>query len=186
MKTHHTQCFYAKQKKHLNIETSKLETDAEGVKIDRIVSKNPKAVLTAVTDKPKLAQEESTDGDLVVSAAEEVINAQTAPADETNLQLEAKLDAKIFQKAKSHKRYNAHARHVPSDETDLLISSINSLDIGWKADTCKLQKHHAEYGSHCDSVNLAQTSEATDNEAEEKLFENHQAFAGAWEEAKKF
>lgn len=42
---------------------------------------------------PKLAQEEATDGDLVVSAAEEVINAQTAPADETNLQLEAKLDA---------------------------------------------------------------------------------------------
>jgi hypothetical protein len=95
----------------------------------------------------------------VVSAAEEVINAQTAPADEANVQLEAeleaKLDAKIFKKAKSHKRYNAHARHVPSDETDLLISAINSLDIGWKADTCKLQKHHAEYGDHCDSVNLA-------------------------------
>ena len=167
MKTHHTQCFYAQQKQHLNLETSKLETDAEGVKIDRIVSKNPKAQLTAVSDKPKLAQEEATDGDLVVSAAEEVINAQTAPADETNLQLEAKLDAKIFKKAKSHKRYNAHARHVPSDETDLLISAINSLDIGWKADTCKLQKHHAEYGNHCDSVNLAQTSVDTDNEAEE-------------------
>jgi hypothetical protein len=55
MKTHHTQCFYALQKQHLNVETSKLETDAEGVKIDRIVSKNPKAVLTAVSDTPKLA-----------------------------------------------------------------------------------------------------------------------------------
>jgi len=75
MKTHHTQCFYAQQKKHLNIETSKLETDGEGVKIDRIVSKNPKAVLTAVSDKPSLAQEEAADSDLVVTAAEEVINA---------------------------------------------------------------------------------------------------------------
>jgi len=34
------------------------------------------------------------------------------------------------------------------------------MDIGWKADVCKLQKHHASYGSHCDNkdeaVNLAQ------------------------------
>ena len=33
---------------------------------------------------------------------------------------------------------------------DLLIETINGMDIGWKADTCKLQKHHASYGSHCD------------------------------------
>lgn len=36
--------------------------------------------------------------------------------------------------------------HVPSDEMDLLISTINSADLGWKASTCKLQKHHADYG----------------------------------------
>ena len=29
---------------------------------------------------------------------------------------------------------------------DLLISTINSADLGWKASTCKLQKHHADYG----------------------------------------
>ena len=29
---------------------------------------------------------------------------------------------------------------------DLLISSINSADLGWKASTCKLQKHHKDYG----------------------------------------
>jgi len=29
---------------------------------------------------------------------------------------------------------------------DLLISTINSADLGWKASTCKLQKHHANYG----------------------------------------
>jgi len=67
-----------------------------------------------------------------------------------------KLSPKRLSK-KSHKRFNAHAEHVPSDENDLIISSINALDLGWKADTCKLQKHHAQYGEHCEALNLAQT-----------------------------
>lgn len=29
---------------------------------------------------------------------------------------------------------------------DLLISTINNADLGWKASTCKLQKHHTDYG----------------------------------------
>lgn len=29
---------------------------------------------------------------------------------------------------------------------DLLISTINNADLGWKASTCKLQKHHSDYG----------------------------------------
>ena len=56
---------------------------------------------------------------------------------------------KNTQKRKSHVRFNAHHAHVPSDNTDLLIEAINNMDIGWKADTCKLQEHHANYGSHC-------------------------------------
>lgn len=56
----------------------------------------------------------------------------------------------------STKRFNAHMEHVPSDENDLAISFINNQDLGWKADVCKLQKHHAEYGAHCDGLNLAQ------------------------------
>ena len=45
---------------------------------------------------------------------------------------------------------------------DLLISTLNDADLGWKADTCKLQKHHAKYGEgreSCedDSVELVQT-----------------------------
>jgi len=56
----------------------------------------------------------------------------------------------------SHKRYNAHHAHVASDENDLLISTINDMDLGWKADVCKLQKNHANYGAHCDKpLNLA-------------------------------
>ena len=46
----------------------------------------------------------------------------------------------------SSKRTNLHLEHKPSDEMDLLISTLNDADLGWKADTCKLQKHHAKYG----------------------------------------
>jgi hypothetical protein len=78
-------------------------------------------------------------------------------------------------------RYNAHKEHVPSDETDKAISFINSQNLGWKADVCKLQKHHAEYGSHCDNedapVSLAQTKS-------KKVFgENTEDFKAALEKA---
>lgn len=39
---------------------------------------------------------------------------------------------------KSHRRFNAHHAHVPSDENDLMIQAINDLKLTWKADTCKL------------------------------------------------
>jgi len=38
---------------------------------------------------------------------------------------------------RTSKRRNLHLEHKPSDEMDLLISEVNSMDIGWKADTCK-------------------------------------------------
>jgi hypothetical protein len=50
---------------------------------------------------------------------------------------------------------------------DILIETINSSDLGWKADTCKLQKHHAMYGAHCDkekTINLAQTGARDDDD----------------------
>ena len=60
-----------------------------------------------------------------------------------------------------------HLEHKPSDEVDLLISAVNEADLGWKADVCKYQKHHANYGAHCDvqlaqeAVTLAQTMSKT-------------------------
>lgn len=64
-------------------------------------------------------------------------------------------------KKKPSARTNLHLEHKPSDEMDLLISTLNDADLGWKADTCKLQKHHARYGEgrSCDNevVALAQT-----------------------------
>ena len=55
-----------------------------------------------------------------------------------------------------------HLEHKPSDEMDLLIEAINEADLGWKADTCKYQKHHAKYGKHCDKVELAQIKDLGD------------------------
>ena len=42
---------------------------------------------------------------------------------------------------------------------DVLISTVNDADLGWKADVCKYQKHHAKYGAHCEKekLMLAQT-----------------------------
>jgi len=43
---------------------------------------------------------------------------------------------------------------------DILISEVNEADLGWKADVCKYQKHHALYGAHCDkALLLAQVSD---------------------------
>jgi hypothetical protein len=56
-------------------------------------------------------------------------------------------------------RFNAHAAHNANDETDKAISFINSQDLGWKADTCKFQKHHPEYGSHCDAQKIQQLAQ---------------------------
>jgi len=66
----------------------------------------------------------------------------------------------------SKNRFNAHTEHKPTDETDKAISFINSQNLGWKADVCKLQKHHADYGSHCDKKN-AQSLAQTESDLEE-------------------
>jgi len=48
---------------------------------------------------------------------------------------------------------------------DILISAVNEADLGWKADVCKYQAHHAKYGSHCKrELLLAQTAGEGDGE----------------------
>jgi len=59
-------------------------------------------------------------------------------------------------KAVAKKRRNVHMEHRPSDEMDLLITDINTSDLGWKADTCKYTKTNPLYGKHCKGpLNLA-------------------------------
>lgn len=42
---------------------------------------------------------------------------------------------------------------------DVLISTVNAADIGWKADTCKLQSHHENYCQKDGASNLAQVTD---------------------------
>jgi hypothetical protein len=53
---------------------------------------------------------------------------------------------------------------------DILISEVNEADLGWKADVCKYQKHHAKYGAHCDNENvlLAQTGDDDETKSEDE------------------
>ena len=90
--------------------------------------------------------------------------------------------------AKPSDRTNLHLDHVPSDETDLLIETLNSANLGWKADTCKLSKPHKLYGigsANCKKTNdqtltLAQTSsgESESMELESESFGQTSAFSG--------
>ena len=70
-----------------------------------------------------------------------------------------------------------------------MIQAINDLKLTWKADTCKLQKHHVNYGSHCQkeaALALAQTKSKADEEGEASSFGQQENFAGAWDEARKY
>ena len=59
------------------------------------------------------------------------------------------------------KKYKANPllTHVPSDVTDLEITEHNAANPTWKANVCMLQKHHKDYGTHCEKpLSLAQVS----------------------------
>lgn len=140
MAQHKIQCFYGEQETHYDMEkTVAVKTDADQVKIAVITTQNK--IVTESLDNSK-------------------------PKDEVNLMIDADINleavsssaikSKALERQRQHsKRFNAHTEHVASDETDKAISFINNQNLGWKADTCKMQKHHSEYGAHCDKVGLA-------------------------------
>ena len=79
------------------------------------------------------------------------------------------------------KRHNPHHDHVPSDEIDLLIETINSNDLGWTADVCKLQKSHRMYdAARCDDTVLVDITEPDPTGPQDLL-----KFAAELEEAEK-
>ena len=78
---------------------------------------------------------------------------------------------------------------------DVLIEEVNNADLGWKADVCKYQKHHANYGAHCaaeEKLLLAQTKDdnlqVSDDATEAKKFGDKKdpKFVAAFEKAQKF
>ena len=76
---------------------------------------------------------------------------------------------------KPKNRYNLHEAHRPTDETDLLIDTINKNNFGWKADVCKYQKTHPNYGKHCEEeALLLQTSEKDDDDQQVQNMEQQE------------
>jgi hypothetical protein len=45
-----------------------------------------------------------------------------------------------------HPRQKVKFDDKPSDTMDLLITTMNDHDLGFKMDTCMLQKHHPRFG----------------------------------------
>lgn len=152
MKNFQATCFYAKQNQHYEIETTKpIEEGEKKLKFNKIMKHDSTANKALQLKAPKAAAAQKSEPAKTPEA--EVASASDGPDVTTTLQLEEsqaqESKAKSQVKNKLHakkKRSNLHLEHVPSDEMDLLISTINNADLGWKASTCKLQKHHADYG----------------------------------------
>jgi hypothetical protein len=103
------------------------------------------------------------------------------------LHAEMKLKMKEHKKAAHHRRSNPHHDHKPNDHTDKLIELINTSNLGWKADPCKMQKHHSLYQKHCkpdDKLGLAQVN--SDIDEERPVFGKGDGFAEALEKAQSF
>jgi hypothetical protein len=129
MTNHNVVCFYGKQETHYDMEkTVSVKTDSDTVKVAVITQQN-KIVTTPDESNNIQMKEEQT------------------PTPSSSVK------PKTGQRKPSN-RFNAHAAHAANDETDKAISFINSQNLGWKADTCKFQKHHPEYGTHCDNQNF--------------------------------
>ena len=123
MKNFKAVCFYGKQTSKFNVEQTE-EVDADGKqKFNKIIKHDTSASKALKVMSPD--QDSKT-----VTKKTNVVNKSKPPT----------------KNKKPSKRSNLHLEHKPSDEMDLLISTLNDADLGWKADTCKLQKHHAKYG----------------------------------------
>ena len=172
MTQHKVQCFWAEQETHYDMEkTVSVKTESDTVKVAVITNEN-KIVTDDSLANPIDTEDVQLDDDGLSLAQ---IDAQSQQQQLSMAQLQAQNEERLKQMQRlrqSTKRFNAHMEHVPSDETDAAISFINSQDFGWKADVCKLQKHHSDYGAHCDQQEqvLAQVSSFSDKD-EVKLTE---------------
>ena len=76
---------------------------------------------------------------------------------------------------------------------DLLITTMNDHDLGFKMDTCQLQKHHPRFGEGQDcgegltETSLLQLDEESDEEGTQKLkFGQGEGFKTALNTAQRF
>ena len=142
MRSMKTVCFHGVQTKSYNVEKTKQEDNnkddnKQGLKFTKIVQHNKTASMELTSALKAMAQ-----GNKSKNASKKAVPAK-----------------KLAKGPKKADRINHHLTHVPSDEMDVLISIVNDADIGWKADTCKLQSHHENYCQKDNSTNLAQVSD---------------------------
>lgn len=149
MSNHQAQCFVAKQTKGWNIESTKeVEGSVKYAEITDHTAHVETASATTATPAEQPKAQMVQQPNIEVSSFDLQLDAQ-------NVQLGSDV---IVHKRAHGKRSNPHHDHVPSDEMDAAIEAINTSDLGWKADTCKLSKNHHMYDCDTD-VELIQVSE---------------------------
>lgn len=123
MKAHRAQCFYGRQVMKYNVEESSFIDKGSQLEADKIVSHNHKASMGLF----------------------EAIGAQG----------KAEKKSKPGNKALVSSKKTKHDHHPgqklgfddkPSDVMDLLITTMNDHELGFKMDTCMLQRHHPRFG----------------------------------------
>lgn len=113
MKNFRAQCFFGKQRMKYNVEKTEYLNHGD---------KNEESLITLHNHEASLGLAEAE-------------KKAPAPGSATNVQAKS---AKKPAKKTSSKRKNLHLAHKPSDETDLLITTVNDGDFGFKVDSCKL------------------------------------------------
>ena len=131
MTQHHVQCYYGVMVKP---------------KSDK---KTLKDNLKEVTLEPK--EEESDKKEDAAPVNDSLIGIEEEEDDKTNLFL-----FENYMMPATSRKQTAHTEFEPNEHNDLLIETINGLDLSWKADSCMMTKD--KRGKHCDGpVSLAQT-----------------------------
>lgn len=119
----------------------------------------------------------------------EAIGLQQAPAKKES----SKLQVSKKTKHDHHPGQKLGFEDKPSDTMDLLITTMNDHELGFKMDTCMLQKHHPRFGEgqQCDEglfdSSLVMLDEETDEDSTQSLkFGEGQNFQSALATAQKF
>lgn len=162
MTEHSVQCFFAQQNKSFDIEQT--TTEETGTYKKALITQH---------------QEKSSEKSLV-----QIADSDDTPSDAYYLQLNSA--TKTTTEKSRHHRVSPHHSHKPNAHTDRLIELINTNELGWKADPCKLQTHHHMYAEHCKKPAVALAQVKSGEEFERNQFGQGEGFEKALEKAQRY
>lgn len=143
MTQHKVVCFYAEQETHYDMEkTVSVKTESDTVKVAVITSQNKIATKPIEQAEVQTENGHKNQKEVTANKTQEESGKKDSPKMKTTNRT-------------STTRFNAHKEHQANEETDKAITFINSQNLGWKADVCKLSKGHQDYGSHCQAQEKA-------------------------------